>query len=102
MRHLHQRTLRKSITLGIATAAMTLPVIAGPANAATGGNQGLQFCRSIAQYYEGNIIGPCTSYFQSHNYRAEATAVYFCRHFFVPHGDFATEGKCVSTIGKSL
>jgi hypothetical protein len=102
MRHLSRRMSRTGISLGVATAAMTLPVMAIPAHADPGGNPSLQFCRSIAKYYEGNIVGPCTSYFQSHNYSAEATAAYFCRQVFVPAGEFATEGECVSTIGKSL
>jgi hypothetical protein len=54
----------------------------------------------ISSFYEGNIIGPCTSYFQSHDFNAAATTAYFCRTYIVPSGEFATQGECVSTITK--
>jgi hypothetical protein len=93
---------RTSLALAMAGAGVALPMaLVGPASAASGGNEALQFCRSIAQFYEGNIIGPCTSYFRSHNSNARATTVYFCRAESVPSGDFATLGQCVRTLGRA-
>lgn len=86
----------------LAGGGIALTTAASPANAAAGGNQSLQFCRSIARFYDGNITGPCTSYFQSHDRNARATTVFFCRTEFVPAGAFATIGKCVSRIGSTL
>lgn len=93
---------RTSIAMFLASAGIVLSTAASPASAAPGGNESLRFCRSIAQFYDGNITGPCTSYFQSHDFNARATTVFFCRTLFVPSGGFATMGKCVSTIGSSL
>jgi hypothetical protein len=93
---------RTTYALALAGVAAALPLAASPAHAAAGGNDSLQFCRSIAPFFEGNIIGPCTSYFQSHDRNARATTVYFCRTQFVPSGEFATLGKCVRTIGSTL
>jgi hypothetical protein len=82
------------------TAAVAVPVsAASPADAAAGGNEALQFCRSIAPNFEGNIIGPCTSFFRSHDSNARATIVYVCRTALVPAGFFPTQGACVRTIG---
>ena len=90
-------------TFVIALAATPLAAVtAGPANAAPGGNDALQFCRSIQQFFpEGNITGPCVSFFRSHNNNARATVVFFCKTFIVPAGEFATVGRCVSTISSS-
>jgi hypothetical protein len=93
---------RTSLAVVLAGAGVALIAAATPATAAAGGNESLQFCRSIAQFYDGNITGPCTSYFQSHDYNARATTVFFCRTQFVPAGAFPTLGKCVSTIGSTL
>ncbi len=78
--------------------------VTGPAMAERGGNESLQFCRSIARHYSHpqQVIGPCTSYFQSHNSRAVATTAFACKHFFVPAGEFSSRGKCVSTLLHSL
>ncbi len=92
---------RTSIALVLAGAGIALPAAASPANATAGGNEALQYCRSIAHRYDGNIIGPCTSFFRSHDFNARATTVFFCRTVFVPRGRFATVGKCVSTIGSN-
>ena len=93
---------RTSIALVLAGAGIALPAAASPASAAAGGNEALQFCRSISQFFDGNITGPCTSFFRSHDFNARATTVFFCRTEFVPSGEFATVGKCVSTIGSNL
>ncbi len=93
---------RKSIAVFVASVGIAVSAAASPASAAPGGNESLRFCRSIAPFYDGNIIGPCTSYFQSHDFNARATTVYFCRTEIVPSGGFPTLGKCVSTIGSSL
>ena len=91
---------RTSIALALAGAGIALPAAASPANATAGGNESLQFCRSIAHLYDGNITGPCTSFFQSHDSRARATTVFFCRTEFVPSGKFDTLGQCLRTIGR--
>jgi hypothetical protein len=96
------RVSRTSLALALAGIGIAVPMAASPANGSAGGNEALQFCRSIASYYEGNIIGPCTSYFVSHDYNARATTVYFCRTEFVPSHEFATLGQCVRTIGSNL
>ncbi len=93
---------RTSIALALAGAGIALPAAASPANATAGGNQSLQFCRSIAHFYDGNITGPCTSFFRSHDFNARATTVFFCRTEFVPSGEFRTLGQCVRTIGSDL
>ncbi len=94
-------TAASRAVIALAFAGMSLAV-PGTASAAPGGNEDLQFCRSIAQFYEGNIIGPCTSYFRSHDFNARATTVFFCRTEFVPAGEFRTLGQCVRTIGSTL
>jgi hypothetical protein len=99
---LTKKVPRMSFAVVAASACIALPAAASPASAAAGGNESLQFCRSISQFYDGNIIGPCTSYFQSHDQNARATTVFFCRTELVPSGAFATLGKCVSTIGSNL
>ncbi len=93
---------RTSIALALAGAGIALPAAASPANATAGGNESLQFCRSIAHHYDGNITGPCTSFFQSHDFNARAATAFFCRTIIVPRGRFDTVGKCVSTIGSYL
>lgn len=93
---------RTTLALILAGAGLALPIAASPAHAARGGNESLQLCRSFAPFYEGNIIGPCTSYFQSHDRNARATTVYFCRTEMVPAGEFHTLGQCVRTIGSTL
>jgi hypothetical protein len=67
------------------------------ASADQGGNAALQYCRSIAQYYPGNITGPCVRFYQSSG-NAAATSAYLCKMLFVPLGEFATVGECVSTL----
>ncbi len=93
---------RTSIALALAGAGIALPAAASPANATAGGNESLQWCRMISRSFDGNITGPCTSYFQSHGFRARAATVYFCRTEFVPSGEFGTLGQCVRTIGSNL
>jgi hypothetical protein len=97
-----ERVRLSSAALGIGIgASLVVPFTATTASAEAGGNESLQFCRFLSQFYEGNIIGPCTSYFQSHNNNAAATTRYFCRTEIVPAGDFETLGECVSTITKA-
>lgn len=87
----------------VALAGSAIGVIgtAAPASAAAGGNGALQFCRAIAQYYPGNITGPCVSSFRSHDLAGAAAAnEYFCKTDFVPAGEFATVGDCVSTLNQ--
>ena len=50
----------------------------------------MQYCRSIASLFPGDIFGACVSYYQSHDRSAAATDVYFCKTEFVPDGMFAT------------
>jgi hypothetical protein len=60
----------------------------------------VQYCRSIAALFPGDIFGPCVSYYQSHDRNAAATDVYFCKTDFVPLGYFANPGACVSFLGQ--
>ena len=88
------------LAFSLTLAGSAVAVAAVPANAASGGNPSLQYCRSIAQFYPGNITGPCTSYFQSHDFAGIAASnAFFCRTEFVPAGEFATVGECVSALG---
>jgi hypothetical protein len=84
---------------GITVAGMTA---AAPASAAAagGGNDTVQYCRSIAGLFPGDIFGPCVSYYQSHDRSAAATDVYFCKTTFVPEGNFANIGDCVSFLNQ--
>lgn len=82
---------------GLITAAAT----AAPASAATAsGNDTVQYCRSIGSLFPGDIFGACVSYYQSHDRSAAATDVYFCKTDFVPNGDFADLGACVSFLNQ--
>lgn len=96
------------VAVAVAGAAVATPLLlASPALAIAGGggNESLQFCRSIQAFYTpDNIIGPCTSYFQSHLMSsgepaaAAATAAYFCRYYTLigTGGDFPTVGSCIA------
>lgn len=94
-----RRTKNVGLSLGLAAATFA-PLSALPAQADAGGNQALAFCRSIAGFYDGNITGPCVSYFVSHNFSARATTQFFCRTVFVPAGEFATLSKCLRVVGR--
>ncbi|HEY5821267.1 MAG TPA: hypothetical protein VIT20_04790 [Propionibacteriaceae bacterium] len=94
-----KKAARLVLAVGIAGAGLAFPVSASLAHADAGGNDDLQFCRSISDSYLGNIIGPCTSFFRSHDNNAAATTAYFCKTVFVPEGYFATVGECVSSGG---
>jgi hypothetical protein len=97
----YTRIKRRCVSLGLIAATSMVPLsVASSASAASGGNEALQFCRSISRFYEGNITGPCVSYFRSHDNNARATTVYFCKTFFVPEGSFATVGKCIKRTGR--
>ena len=93
------KAARLALAASAVSVTLTFPFSATVANAEAGGNADLQFCRSISESYPGNIIGPCTSYFRSHNNNAAATTAYFCRTVFVPEGYFASVGNCVSSGG---
>jgi hypothetical protein len=94
-----RRAAGLALALTLAGSAAAVVAAAVPASADTGGNPSLQYCRSIAQFYPGNITGPCTGYLQSHNFAgAAATNEYICKTEFVPIGEFATVGECVSAL----
>ncbi len=96
---IRRRTAGAALALALAGSAAGVIAAAVPASADTGGNASLQYCRSIAQFYPANITGPCTSYFQSHDFAGvAATNELFCRIEFVPMGEFATVGECVSAM----
>ena len=58
---------------------------------------------SIAAEYPFNITGPCTSYFQSHNFAGTAVSnALFCREEYVQAGQFATVGECVNYFDQLL
>jgi len=94
---IRRRTAGAALALALAGSAAGVITTAVPASADAGGNAALQFCRSIAQYFPGNITGPCVSSFQSMG-NASATTAYICKTQFVPAGEFATVGECVRTI----
>lgn len=88
--------------MALAGSAAGVVAAAVPASADAGGNPSLQYCRSIAQFYPGNITGPCTSYFQSHDFAGIAASnEFFCKTEFVPMGEFATVGSCVSVLNRA-
>ena len=87
-----------ALTLAGSGAAAAITATAAPALADSGGNSSVQYCRSIASLFPGNIFGACVSYYQSHDRSAAATDVYFCKTEFVPDGDFANLGDCVSFL----
>lgn len=92
---IRRRTAAAAFALALGSAGAIAAAV--PASADAGGNAALQYCRSIAPYYQGNITGPCVSSFQSMG-NAAAANVYFCKTEFVPEGEFATVGECVSTL----
>jgi len=88
-----------ALALTLAGSVTAVVAAAVPASADAGGNPSLQYCRSTAQFYPGNITGPCTSYLQSHDFAgAAATNEYICKTELVPIGEFATLGECVSAL----
>jgi hypothetical protein len=99
-----RRTSGGVLALTLAGSAAAVIASAVPASADAGGNPSLQYCRSIAAFYPGiNITGPCTSYFQSHDFAGvAATNALFCRTVFVPIGEFVTVGECVTTLDQQL
>src|SRR5579863_8716163 len=101
---IHRRAAGIALALTLAGSAAGVIAAAIPASADAGGNPGLQYCRSIAYMYPGiNITGPCTSYFQSHDFAGvAATNALFCRTEYVPLGLFATVGECVTTLDQEM
>ena len=101
--HIRRRTLgaAAAVTLALAGSAAMITAAAVPASADTGhGSDTVQYCRSIESLFPGNIFGPCVSYYNSHDRSAAATDVYFCKTDFVPAGDFANLGSCVSFLNQ--
>lgn len=69
-----------------------------PAHAASAS----QYCKAFIAYFNlpnNGAQGACTSFFQSHD-RSSASFEYFCKTVFVPEGEFATQGACVSTFNQ--
>jgi hypothetical protein len=100
---IHRRAARLALALTLAGSATAVIATAVPASADSGGNAGLQYCRSIAAAYPFNITGPCTSYFQSHDFAGVAASnALFCREEYVPAGVFATVGECVTSFNQAL
>ena len=98
---IRRRTAAAALAMALAGSAAGVVAAAVPARADAGGNPSLQYCRSIAQFYPRNITGPCTSYFQSHDFAGIAASnELFCKIEFVPIGEFATVGECVSALNK--
>jgi hypothetical protein len=100
---IHRRAagLASALILGGSAAAVIATSV--PASADAGGNPGLQYCQSIAADYPFNITGPCTSYFQSHDFAGvAATNALFCREEYVPAGEFATVGECVTYFNQAM
>ena len=96
---IRRRTAGAVLALALAGSAAGVISAAVPASADTGGNASVQYCRSIAQFYPLNVIGPCTSYFQSHDFAGVAASnALFCKIEFIPAGEFATVGECVSAM----
>jgi hypothetical protein len=91
-----------ALALTGSAAAVTVSAVAtaGPASADAGGNSSVQYCRSVASLFPGLSQGACVSYYQSHDRSAAATDVYFCKTEFVPAGDFANLGSCVSFLNQ--
>lgn len=100
---IRRRAAGVALALTLAGSATAVIAAAVPASADTGGNAGLQYCRSIAAIYPFNITGPCTSYFQSHDFAGVAASnALFCREEYVPAGEFATVGECVSFFNQAM
>lgn len=99
---IRRRTAGAAVALALAgsAAAATAVATAAPASADAGGNPSVQYCQSIASLFPGNIFGACVSYYQSHDRSAAATDVYFCKTEFVPDGNFANLGSCVSFLNQ--
>jgi hypothetical protein len=97
---IRRRTAGAALALALAGSAAGVTAAAVPASADAGGNASVQYCRSIAALFPGDIFGPCVSYYQSHDRNAAATDVYFCKTDFVPLGYFANLGSCVSFLGQ--
>ena len=77
---IHRRAAGLAVALTLAGSAAAVIATSVPARADAGGNPGLQYCRSIAALYPFNITGPCTSYFQSHDFAGVAASnALFCR-----------------------
>jgi hypothetical protein len=95
-----RRTAGAALALALAGSAAGITAAAAPASAddGGGGNASVQYCRSIAGLFPGDIFGPCVSYYESHDRSAAATDVYFCTTSFVPAGNFANIGECVSFL----
>ena len=96
-------------TAGLALAVTLAGTAAGvistsvPANAAAGGNPSLQYCRALAAGFPFNITGPCTSYYQSHNFAGVAASnALFCREEYVPAGQFANVGECIQFFNQLM
>ncbi len=101
---IRRRTAGAAFALALAGSTASIIAAAVPASADPGGNPSLQYCRSIAdQFPNQNIIGPCTSAFQSNPNAAKGAIVEFaCKTQLVPGGQFATVGECVSTVIKTI
>jgi hypothetical protein len=97
-----RRIAGATLALALAGSVAGITAAAAPASAAAGGggNDSVQYCRSISGLFPGDIFGPCVSYYQSHDRSAAATDVYFCTTTFVPAGNFANIGECVSFLNQ--
>ena len=92
---IRRRTAAAALALALGSAGAITAAVS--ASADTGGNAALQYCRSVAQFFPGNITGPCVSSFLSQGSVAAANE-YYCKTFFIPAGEFATVGECVSAL----
>jgi hypothetical protein len=100
---IHRRAAGLALALTLAGSAAAVIATSVPASADAGGNPGLQYCMSIAADYPFSITGPCTSYFQSHDFAGVAASnALFCREEYVPAGQFATVGECVTYFNQAL
>lgn len=100
---IRRRAAGVALALTLAGSAAAVITAAVPASADTGGNAGLQYCRSLAAGYPFNITGPCTSYFQSHDFAGVAASnALFCREEYVPAGQFASVGQCIQYFNQAL
>jgi hypothetical protein len=87
------------LALIVTFAGSATAVAAAPAHADAGGSA---YCRTFVQFYPWHFIGPCTSYFQSHDLAGvAANTEYFCKINFIPVGEFATVGECVNAFNST-
>ena len=93
------RTIRAvGLVTAIAGASVVMPLLPAPAFASAGGNPSVQDCKQIqAAFPDVNLYGLCVGADQSDG-RSAGNALFFCRAFFLPTGEYENMGSCVSDL----